>query len=106
MTILKLLKKDHDKVKDLLSQIQEAQDTKRRSALFKEFKTEMTAHNRAEEKVFYGRMEQHDETKQIALEGEEEHAVANRLIDSLARTSAKGSDRWSARAKEIGRAHV
>lgn len=101
MTILNLLKKDHEKVKELLSQIQESQDTKQRSALFKEFKTEMTAHNRAEEKVFYGRMEKHDETKQIALEGEEEHAVADRLIDSLARTSAKGSDRWSARAKVL-----
>ena len=52
MTILDALQNDHDEMKALLSRILETEGAKERGTLFAEFKTKMTAHSRAEEKVF------------------------------------------------------
>jgi hemerythrin superfamily protein len=102
MTILDALKADHDQVKAMLEKILGTDDAKQRSELFKQFKTDMTAHSRAEEKVLYLRMEKADEAaKDDALEGFVEHEVADRLMDDLSRSRAKDSDKWTARCKVL-----
>ena|SRR5579862_7149480 len=102
MTILDALKTDHDQVKAMLEQILGTDDAKQRGELFKQFKTDMTAHSRAEEKVLYLRMEKADETaKDEALEGFVEHEIVDRLMDDLSRSRAKDSDKWTARCKVL-----
>ncbi|MEJ0068624.1 MAG: hemerythrin domain-containing protein [Pseudomonadota bacterium] len=102
MTILDLLKTDHDHVKAILKEILGTDDVKQRGELFKQFKTDMTAHSRAEEKVLYLAMEKADEeAKDEALEGFVEHEIVDRLMDDLSRSRAKDSDKWTARCKVL-----
>ena len=49
MTILETLQTDHRQVKVLLETILSTYDAKKRGDLFKQFRTELTAHSRAEE---------------------------------------------------------
>ena len=72
-------------------------DAKKRSDLFKQFRTELTAHSRAEEKVLYRGMEKSEEGKDDALEGAVEHEVVDRLMEDLSRSRSIGSDKWTAR---------
>ena len=51
MTILETLQTDHRQVKVLLETILSTNDAIKRGDLFKQFRTELTAHSRAEEMV-------------------------------------------------------
>jgi hemerythrin-like domain-containing protein len=82
---------------ELLKTILSTADAKKRSDLFKQFRTELTAHSRAEEKVLYRGMEKSEEGKGDALEGAVEHEVADRLMEDLSRSRSIGSDKWTAR---------
>ena len=97
MSILETLQTDHRQVKELLKTILSTADAKKRSDLFKQFRTELTAHSRAEEKVLYRGMEKSEEGKDDALEGAVEHEVVDRLMEDLSRSRSVGSDKWTAR---------
>jgi hemerythrin superfamily protein len=97
MTILDDLKRDHDQLKQQLTQVLASADGKERSRLFKEFSTDLTAHSRAEEQVLYRALEKSEEGKSEALEGFVEHEVADRLGEDLGRARAVESDKWTAR---------
>jgi hypothetical protein len=73
MTILETLQTDHRQVKVLLETILSTNHAKKRGDLFKQFRTELTAHSRVEEMVLYRRMEKSEEGKDDALEGAVEH---------------------------------
>jgi hemerythrin-like domain-containing protein len=97
MTLLQTLQTDHRQVKELLETILSTDDAKKRGDLFKQFRTELTAHSRAEEKVLYRGMEKSEEGKDDALEGAVEHEVVDRLMEDLSRSRSIGSDTWTAR---------
>jgi hemerythrin superfamily protein len=97
MTILEMLKNDHHQVKELLEAILSTEDAKKRGDVFKQLRTELTAHARAEEKILYRQMEKSEEGKDDALEGAVEHEVVDRLMEDLSRSRSVGSDRWTAR---------
>ena len=63
MSILETLQTDHRQVRELLKTILSTADAKKRSDLFKQFRTELTAHSRAEEKVLYRGMAKSEEGK-------------------------------------------
>lgn len=109
MTILETLKQDHDRFKAIIKQILDTKTQARRVALFKEFKLELVAHSKAEEKVLYKRMLKSDEGKDMALEGTVEHEIADRVVEDLARSRNKTTDEWSARCgvlKELLEHHI
>src|SRR5690348_15954471 len=97
LSILETLQTDHRQVKEHLKTILSTADAKKRSDLFKQFRTELTAHSRAEEKVLYRGMEKSEEGKDDALEGAVEHEVVDRLIEDLSRSRSIGSDKWTTR---------
>jgi len=97
MTILETLQTDHRQVKVLLETILSTNDAKKRGDLFKQFRTELTAHSRVEEMVLYRRMEKSEEGKDDALEGAVEHEIVDRLMEDLSRSRSVGSDKWTAR---------
>ena len=101
MMILTALKADHDKVKKLLNTILATEDAEKRGTLFEQFKTELTPHSRAEEKVLYARLEKTEEGKDEALEGTVEHEVVDRLVEDLSDTARVESDRWTARCEVL-----
>jgi hemerythrin superfamily protein len=97
MTILETLQTDHRQVKVLLETILSTNDAKKRGDVFKQFRTELTAHSRVEEMVLYRRMEKSEEGKDDALEGAVEHEIVDRLMEDLSRSRSVGSDKWTAR---------
>ena len=102
MDILELIKDDHAQAKALLDGILEAKrNAKRRSSLFKHFKTVMTAHSRAEEAVLYHRLEKAKDAKDDALEGAVEHHLVDILLAELGGGRDKSGDKWEARCRVL-----
>jgi hemerythrin-like domain-containing protein len=97
MTVLDALKADHDEAKSLLKTILASKDGKKRAELFEQMKTKLTAHSRAEEKVFYRPLEKTEEGKTEALEGAVEHEVVDRLLADLAGSRQPEAEKWTAR---------
>ena len=92
MDALELLKEDHQKVKELFEEVEEAEDQKEKTRIFSEIQAELETHARIEETVFYPAMEQHEELKDIVLESIEEHRQIKTLlkeIDNLKSDSEK-----------------
>lgn len=83
MDAIELLKDDHDKV-DRLFQKVKATDEGEHLALFKEIKAELDAHTHIEEKIFYPKLKEEEELKDIVLEGVEEHRQAKMFLRELA----------------------
>ena len=85
MDALSLLKQDHDEVKKILGKLEDTTEraVKTRTELFGTFRTKMQAHEAIEEEIFYPALKQHAETKDITLEGYEEHHVVDLVMDEL-----------------------
>ena len=75
MDALKLLREDHEKVKKLLSDIESTTEraVKTRTSELARLKQELTIHEAIEEEIFYPALKDHAKTREIALEGYEEH---------------------------------
>jgi hemerythrin superfamily protein len=102
MTILNALKADHDEAKSMLKTILATKDGKKRGQLFEGFKSKLTAHSRAEEKVFYRALEKTEEGKTEALEGTVEHEIVDRLLADLAAARQPESETsWTARCSVL-----
>jgi hemerythrin superfamily protein len=95
MSIYDELKTDHDKVKGLLEQIEGASG-RTKGKLFRELQVDLTAHARAEEKVFYDRLKKAKDAKGDAMEGYEEHHVVDVLFREMSKLSPS-DDQWKAK---------
>ena len=100
MDALTLLKRDHDKVKTILRELEPTTDraTKTRTELFERLKTELTVHEIVEEEIFYPTLKQHPKAKEIVLEGYEEHGVVDTLMGELEDLSVE-DETWGPKAK-------
>jgi hemerythrin superfamily protein len=85
MNAMKLLEEDHRKVKKLLDEGEKTteQATKRRTELLNELLADLRIHETIEEEIFYPALEEHAKTKEIALEGYEEHHAVDRIAEEL-----------------------
>ena len=98
MNAFTLLKADHKKVAGILEKIDSTTErgVKTREELFTQLKTELDAHARVEETIFYPELEKADETHDITLEAFEEHRLVKQLLGELERMD-KGDEQWTAR---------
>jgi hypothetical protein len=82
---LKLLKHDHDEVKTMLSDLEGTTERaeKTRVAGLAELKSELEVHEAIEEEIFYPALKEHPKTKDLALEGYEEHHVVDMVMGEL-----------------------
>lgn len=90
MNAIELLKADHDKM-DLLFQKVKAENGDMQK-LFEQIKEELEIHAHIEEAVFYPKLKEKEELKDIVLEGVEEHHQAKiflREISALTEDSEK-----------------
>jgi hemerythrin superfamily protein len=95
MDVLELLKSDHERVADLLDQIEALDKKSEQWRIFQTIKRELQAHAHAEETVFYPAFSRYDELKDIVKEAYEEHTeVKNKLseIDKAGRESDQVED--------------
>lgn len=98
MDALQLMIKDHREVDKILEELTQTSDraVKQREKLFMELKLSMDAHAEMEEKVFYPRLKEKAESKQLALEAYEEHALVKDLLKQLEKM-AKDDERFLAK---------
>jgi hemerythrin-like domain-containing protein len=98
MNAFTLLKADHKKVADIMEKIDSTTErgVKTREELFTQLKTELDAHARIEETIFYPELEKADETHDITLEAFEEHRLVKQLLGELEQMD-KGNEEWTAK---------
>jgi hemerythrin-like domain-containing protein len=104
-----LLRKDHKEVKDILEELKEMKGKpSQKEKLFKKLKEEIKPHMKAEEHVFYPALQDNKDTREDALEGIEEHHVAEIVLNELEKLSTK-EDQWAAKLsvlKELVEHHI
>jgi hemerythrin superfamily protein len=85
MKIYEALMKDHDHVKELLSDLiaLDDEDTEARSELVEEIRDELIPHARAEESIFYNSMRSLQEDNSEVMHGYKEHMEAETLLRAL-----------------------
>jgi hemerythrin-like domain-containing protein len=99
MDAITLLKADHDKVKRLLGELEKTTErgVKTRTELFATIKGEMTVHESIEEEIFYPALMEMAKTRDITLEGYEEHHVVDLLMGELEDLNVD-DETWGAKA--------
>jgi hemerythrin superfamily protein len=100
MDALELLKQDHQAVKSLFDQIDDAEDAKQRKKLFDQIDTELNVHAHIEETVFYPEMQKIDELKDMVEEALEEHQEVKTLLEEIERLDPEG-EQFSASVEEL-----
>lgn len=100
MDALELLKTDHRKVKQLLTQAKETEDRKQQRQLFKEIKTEIETHARIEESIFYPTIAEYEELEELVLESIEEHKQVKTLLREMSRLGST-SEKFKAKLKVL-----
>ena len=82
---ISLLEEDHRKMKKLLSELDSTTErgVKTRAELFATVREELTVHETIEEEIFYPALKAHPKTKEIALEGYEEHHVVDMVMAEI-----------------------
>jgi hypothetical protein len=98
MDAITLLKEDHRLFKKLLEEGDETTERakKTRMELLDRLVTELKVHEKIEEEIFYPALREYDKTKEIVLEGFEEHHVADLIAAELKRTDVS-DERWAAK---------
>ena len=99
MDALELIKQDHKRLRKLLSETLEAEGADREPRM-DHLRTELVAHERMEEEVFYPRLRNEQKAREEVLEGYEEHHVADVLLDELLEMPAE-TDLWKAKVKVL-----
>jgi hemerythrin-like domain-containing protein len=101
--ILATLKKEHDEVKDLLEELQEAVSGAQRSRLVQKIKEALIPHTKAEEKVVYDRVIalRDKEAQTDGYEGYVEHELASKTLQRLEALGPSASAEHIAVAKVL-----
>ncbi len=102
MDAITLLKEDHKKVSGIFEKLEPTTErgVKTRDELFAQLKLELDVHAHIEETIFYPVLKQEAETREITLEGYEEHHVIKTLLGELAETSPD-TEQWGAKLKVL-----
>lgn len=102
MNIYERLEKDHRAVEDIFEQILDSSDgaKKTREKLFSKLKSELIAHSKAEEKIFYPRLKEEGELREQVLESLEEHHEVELLLDELDELEVD-DERWMAKMRVL-----
>jgi hypothetical protein len=98
MNALKLLKQDHDEVKSMLSDLESTTERaeKTRAEGLATLKAEIEVHEAIEEEIFYSALKEHPKTKELALEGYEEHHVVDMVMAEIEGV-APSDETWMAK---------
>ena len=97
-----LLETDHRRFEALLKQGEESTEraTKTRARLLETLTSELAVHELLEERILYPALAPHAETREIVLEGFQEHHVADIIAKELQQT-APGDEAWGAKFKVL-----
>lgn len=96
MDALELLKEDHQKVKHLFEQAENAEGDDLEK-ICEQIKTELEMHAHIEEAIFYPAMEKYDELKEMVQESREEHQEIKTLLAEM----SSGDDDLESKLEEL-----
>lgn len=98
MDPFKLLKEDHEKVADLFEKLESTTEkaVKKREELFDKLMNELEIHAQIEEQIFYPALKKANETREVTLEGFEEHKVIKQLLAEMDELP-RDSEQWTAK---------
>jgi len=102
MDAITLLKTDHKTVARIFEKLEETTERaeKTREELFTKLKQELDVHAHIEETIFYPVLKKSDETRDITMEGIQEHHVVKVLLRELDAMDV-GSETWTAKLKVL-----
>lgn len=102
MNAITLLKEDHVLLRKLLETGEDTTEraVKTRPALLERITSELQAHEKIEEDIFYPALMEHPKAKDIVLEGYQEHHVADILVKELHDMKVT-DERWGAKFKVL-----
>src|SRR5215212_11213492 len=102
MNAFQLLKEDHQKVSGIFQQLEPTTERaeKTRTELFAKLNEELTIHTKIEEAIFYPSIKRAAETREIVLEGFEEHHVVKMLLKEL-ESLPVDTEQWTAKLKVL-----
>ena len=102
MNAFQLLKEDHKKVSGIFQQLEPTTERalKTREELFTKLKQELDIHTQIEETIFYPAIKDAHETREITLEGFEEHHVVKMLLGEL-EAMPVDTEEWAAKLKVL-----
>ena len=100
MNALDLMHKDHKELKEMLERVGDTTGAQGRERLLDKIRSELVAHERMEEEVFYPALKSHKNAKDIVLEGYEEHHVVDVILDELLDVPPD-TDLWKAKMKVL-----
>jgi hemerythrin-like domain-containing protein len=100
-----LLKEDHEKVRELLGQLEETTDrgASKREALLSKIEQELKIHTKIEEEIFYPAFRdaaEKQEDKKLYYEAVEEHHVVDLVLPEIKETEPD-SEEFGAKAKVL-----
>jgi len=102
MNAFQLLKEDHQKVSGIFQQLEPTTERaeKTRTELFAKLSEELDIHAKIEEAIFYPAIKQAAETREVVLEGFEEHHVIKMLLKELEAVPVD-TEQWTAKLKVL-----
>src|SRR5215213_4891911 len=85
MDPVQMLLDDHQKVRTLYRQYQQAGDNQQKHQVARQILTELEAHSKVEEQAFYPTVEQkgNSQLKQVVHHSEEEHVKVDQMVTQL-----------------------
>jgi len=101
MDIYSQLKADHDRMRALLQDLKQAGAPEQRGRLFQQLHDELISHSLIEEKLLYTSMMKDAEAADKAMEGFNEHHLADGLIEEL-NTLSPASPGWAPKVEVLG----
>ena len=98
MNAFELLKEDHARVAAIFEKLEPTTERalKTREELFTKLKNELEVHTQIEEQIFYPVLKEEEETRDITLEGIEEHHVVKTLLQEM-EAMPVDSEQWTAK---------
>jgi hemerythrin-like domain-containing protein len=98
MNAFDILKEDHQRVSSLFEKLEPTTEraVKTREELFTRLKMELDIHSRIEETILYPVLKEIEKTRDITLEGIEEHRIVKQLLMELEQMP-KGTEQWTAK---------
>ena len=102
MDAITLLKSDHETVAGIFEKLEDTTERaiKTREEFFTKLKQELDIHAHIEETIFYPVLKKSDETRDITMEGIQEHHVVKVLLRELDAMGV-GSETWTAKLKVL-----
>jgi hemerythrin-like domain-containing protein len=95
MNAFQLLKEDHQKVSGIFQQLESTTERAEKTR-----NEELTIHAKIEESIFYPSIKRAAETREIVLEGFEEHHVVKMLLKEL-ESMPVDTEQWAAKLKVL-----